>query len=172
MYGGRLVEYGTVNDIFRKHRHPYTEGLIKATPSIIGDIDKLSPIEGAPPDLMNLPKGCIFSPRCPYAQDICAVVTSRRPYIRTTASKGRCYFYEERKMADKLNKTQTEENLSSAERQPLMRLENINMVFKKSNGLLTDKHIHVLKNISLDIEQGEIIALVGESGCGKPLSAG
>ncbi len=70
-------------------------------------------------------------------------------------------------MADKLNKTQTEENLSSAERQPLMRLENINMVFKKSNGLLTDKHIHVLKNISLDIEQGEIIALVGESGCGK-----
>ena len=64
-------------------------------------------------------------------------------------------------MADKLNKTQTEENVSSAERQPLMRLENINMVFKKSNGLLTDKHIHVLKNISLDIEQSDIIALVG-----------
>ncbi len=96
MYGGRLVEYGTVNDIFRKHRHPYTEGLIKATPSIIGDIDKLSPIEGAPPDLMNLPKGCIFSPRCPYAQDICRGDEPPTVYS-DDGSKGRCYFYEERK---------------------------------------------------------------------------
>ena len=67
-------------------------------------------------------------------------------------------------MADNLTVQTTEEQTADM---PLMRLENINMVFKKSNGLLTDKHIHVLKNINLDIRQGEIVALVGESGCGK-----
>lgn len=51
--------------------------------------------------------------------------------------------------------------------EPLMRLENVNMVFKKPGSLLTDRYIHVLKDVSLDIEAGEIIALVGESGCGK-----
>ncbi len=50
---------------------------------------------------------------------------------------------------------------------PLMRLENINMVFKKPGSLFTDRNIHVLKDVSLDISEGEIVALVGESGCGK-----
>ncbi len=95
MYGGRLVEYGKVNDIFRKRRHPYTEGLINATPSIIGDIDKLKPIEGSPPDLMNLPKGCIFSPRCPYAQEVC-VGEEPSEICLEDGSKGRCYFFKER----------------------------------------------------------------------------
>lgn len=53
------------------------------------------------------------------------------------------------------------------EKQPLMRLENINMIFKKPGSLLMDRNIHVLKDVSLDIEEGEIVALVGESGCGK-----
>ena len=63
MYGGRLMEYGTVRDIFHKRRHPYAEGLINATPSLVGDMDKLSPIDGQPPDLLNLPSGCVFAPR-------------------------------------------------------------------------------------------------------------
>lgn len=94
MYGGRLMEYGTVQDIFHKHRHPYTEGLINATPSIIGDIDKLNPIEGHPPDLTDLPKGCVFSPRCPYIKDIC--LTAEPPTITLSdGSCGMCYFFNE-----------------------------------------------------------------------------
>ena len=50
---------------------------------------------------------------------------------------------------------------------PLMQLKNINMVFKKPGSFLADKNIHVLKDVSLDIAEGEIVALVGESGCGK-----
>ena len=58
--------------------------------------------------------------------------------------------------------TQTEQSTA-----PLMRLKNINMVFKKPGSFLADKNIHVLKDVSLDIAEGEIVALVGESGCGK-----
>ena len=96
MYGGRLMEYGTVRDIFHKRRHPYAEGLINATPSLVGDMDKLSPIDGHPPDLLNLPSGCVFAPRCPYAKDIC--LTAEPPVtVLEDGSIGRCYFFGEDK---------------------------------------------------------------------------
>ena len=94
MYGGRLMEYGTVAEVFKKREHPYTKGLIGATPSIIGDISDMKPIEGSPPDLLNLPKGCIFSPRCPVCKEVCLTA---EPPTREFAdgSKGKCYFYRE-----------------------------------------------------------------------------
>ena len=71
MYGGRLMEYGTVRDVFKKRTHPYTAGLIGATPSIISDISGIKPIEGTPPDIRNLPQGCVFWPRCEKCMDVC-----------------------------------------------------------------------------------------------------
>ncbi len=71
MYGGKLMEFGAVRDVFKKRRHPYTEGLIGATPSIIHDISAIKPIEGTPPDIMNLPEGCVFWPRCVYFEERC-----------------------------------------------------------------------------------------------------
>lgn len=71
MYGGRLMEYGTVHDVFKKRVHPYTAGLIGATPSIISDISNIKPIEGTPPDIRDLPNGCVFWPRCGACTDIC-----------------------------------------------------------------------------------------------------
>lgn len=99
MYGGRLMEYGTVAEVFKNREHPYTAGLIGATPSIIGDISSMHPIEGSPPDLMNLPKGCIFSPRCPKCCDLCLTA---EPPTREFAdgSKGKCYFFKEADHAD------------------------------------------------------------------------
>lgn len=64
MYAGKLVEYGAALDVFKHRLHPYTHGLIGATPSILADHQSLKPIEGNPPDIMNLPKGCPFHPRC------------------------------------------------------------------------------------------------------------
>ena len=99
MYGGRLMEYGTVANVFKKREHPYTAGLIGATPSIIGDISDMKPIEGSPPDLLNLPKGCIFSPRCPKCSEVCLTA---EPPTREFAdgSRGKCYFYREAADAD------------------------------------------------------------------------
>lgn len=71
VYAGQIVEYGSKQQIFKDARHPYTLGLFHAIPKLDEDADKLLPISGAPTDPTNLPKGCYFSPRCPYATDVC-----------------------------------------------------------------------------------------------------
>ncbi|MDR2716327.1 MAG: ABC transporter ATP-binding protein [Coriobacteriaceae bacterium] len=72
MYAGRPVEYGTTDEIFYQPLHPYTWGLMRSIPKrTAGDKEPLTPIKGNPPSLINLPAGCAFSPRCPYAQPRC-----------------------------------------------------------------------------------------------------
>ena len=72
MYAGRPVEFGSAEEIFYESRHPYTWGLIRSIPEqAIEEKKPLTPIHGNPPSLMNLPEGCVFSPRCPYATDKC-----------------------------------------------------------------------------------------------------
>jgi peptide/nickel transport system ATP-binding protein len=71
MYAGRLIEYGSAEQIFKHPQHPYTHGLMSAFPSIVGPKRELAAMPGEPPDLINPPPGCRFHPRCPYAQEIC-----------------------------------------------------------------------------------------------------
>lgn len=71
MYAGRLMEYGDTMTIYKKKMHPYTNGLIRATPSLILDIQEMRPINGAPPNLMELPEGCVFHPRCEQCGELC-----------------------------------------------------------------------------------------------------
>lgn len=71
MYAGHIVEYGTLEEVFNDTKHPYTEGLFNSLPNIHKRVDKLQPIQGLMPDPANLPKGCAFAERCPYATDAC-----------------------------------------------------------------------------------------------------
>ncbi|MGI6072284.1 MAG: ABC transporter ATP-binding protein [Lachnospiraceae bacterium] len=71
IYAGRIVEMGAKEDIFLHTAHPYTKGLFGSIPHINSDVDRLSPIDGLPPDPTNLPVGCYFSPRCPFAIEAC-----------------------------------------------------------------------------------------------------
>jgi peptide/nickel transport system ATP-binding protein len=65
MYGGRVVEYAAVRDIYYAPQHPYTQGLLASVPRLATDrVDRLDPIPGNPPSLINLPSGCVFHPRC------------------------------------------------------------------------------------------------------------
>jgi oligopeptide/dipeptide ABC transporter ATP-binding protein len=72
MYAGKLVEQGRAREVYANPRHPYTLGLLRSVPRLDEPRRaKLSPIEGQPPDLMQLPAGCAFAPRCRYAVDRC-----------------------------------------------------------------------------------------------------
>lgn len=73
MYAGKLVEYADTIPIFKRPLHPYTSALIGAYPSIVGEKRVLNFIPGAPPNLINPPKGCRFHPRCPFAKKICGM---------------------------------------------------------------------------------------------------
>ena len=72
MYAGEIVEYGDLEAIFDKTAHPYTQGLFGSIPRLDIDVETLEPIQGLMPDPANLPTGCKFHPRCPYATEMCA----------------------------------------------------------------------------------------------------
>ena len=71
MYAGHMVEYARSEDIYKNPQHPYTQGLLKAIPNVELDEQTLNAIAGSPPDLLNLPKGCRFWPRCYCAKEKC-----------------------------------------------------------------------------------------------------
>lgn len=72
MYAGKIVEQGTVDDIFYRPQHPYTLGLMRSMPRVDEEEhERLIPIEGTPVDMLNPPKGCPFGPRCPHCMKIC-----------------------------------------------------------------------------------------------------
>ena len=71
VYAGQIIEYGSKYEIFVNKKHPYTKGLFDSLPNIDDDVDRLKPILGSMPDPANLPEGCAFRPRCPFATDEC-----------------------------------------------------------------------------------------------------
>jgi peptide/nickel transport system ATP-binding protein len=71
MYAGRIVEEARVGDLFYQPRHPYTVGLLRAVPRVSGELGALASIPGSAPDLVRLPAGCAYEPRCPFAVERC-----------------------------------------------------------------------------------------------------
>ncbi|GAA4517944.1 ABC transporter ATP-binding protein [Actinoallomurus oryzae] len=83
MYGGRCVEHGDVEEIFHAPEHPYTWGLLGSMPRLDRDrSERLLPIKGSPPSLINVPQGCAFSPRCTYAELNQGRSETERPELR------------------------------------------------------------------------------------------
>jgi peptide/nickel transport system ATP-binding protein len=93
MYAGRLVEVGPVEEILRSPRHPYTRLLIDSLPKLTGK-GKLVGIPGLPPALLNLPSGCAFHPRCPYAFERCPVEVPADQQV-APARRVACHLYPE-----------------------------------------------------------------------------
>ena len=93
MYSGLVMEYGDKYAILGEKKHPYTCGLVGAIPSLNGDLSGMRPIEGSPPDLNNLPEGCVFSPRCDRCEKRCF---EKRPGLYALEDRQiRCFKYEE-----------------------------------------------------------------------------
>lgn len=73
MYAGRLVETAGASELYRGPRHPYSLGLLRSFPALHGPRRTMTGIPGSPPDLRQLPSGCVFHPRCPYVMDRCRI---------------------------------------------------------------------------------------------------
>jgi oligopeptide/dipeptide ABC transporter ATP-binding protein len=91
MYAGRMMEYGTVADIFNEPLHPYTKGLMESIPRINANEERLKSIEGTLPDLYKEVKGCRFADRCSFAVQGC--FGDEPPLIEVDNRKVRCLHY-------------------------------------------------------------------------------
>ncbi|GAA3090875.1 ABC transporter ATP-binding protein [Streptosporangium carneum] len=94
MYGGRIVENALVHDVYRAPAHPYTKGLLESIPRVDRKGRQLSAIEGTPPNPLDMPPGCAFTPRCSYRQDNC--VADVPPLHRIGPTRGSaCHYWRE-----------------------------------------------------------------------------
>ena len=94
MYAGRIIEEGTLEEVFNHTKHPYTEGLFDSLPNIEDRTAKLKPIPGLMPDPTQLPKGCAFAPRCPYARPEC-IDTPQKPRAFSVTHSVLCSAYDD-----------------------------------------------------------------------------
>jgi glutathione transport system ATP-binding protein len=180
MYAGRPVEYGTADDIFYRPTMPYTMGLLAALPRPdLGKARRLVPIEGNPPSLIALPPGCPFAPRCPLVLDRCR---EREPPLTAHGVGGHsaaCVVADEiaSRRLGYADVFPVPEPLPSAfagvprdARKAVLDIENLKRHFPLSGGGLLRRPIGTVRavdGVSFDIRDGETLALVGESGCGK-----
>ena len=183
MYAGRIVEAGSVDEVFSAPRMPYTLGLLGSRPRMdAARRSRLVPVPGAPPSLTQQMRGCAFAPRCPLAQPVCRD-TDPPPTGQGDGHTAACHF------ADRLAGVRPEELFppalataavplraapAAADGAPLLVAEDLVKHFPvRSRGLLRRRsgEVHAVCGVSLELRARRTLALVGESGCGKSTTA-
>ena len=169
MYAGRTVERGDVDSIFRHPTHPYTRGLLASLPAL--GRERLTPIPGAPPNMLRPPSGCAFRPRCPYAEEICA---SRDSRTAPAARDSRRPVYVPRNYSRW--QVRRERTCRSTQRRPFddharARCHRPRQRVPDSPASGRPRHqgsrAGGVQRVSFSIESGTTLGLVGESGSGK-----
>ncbi len=177
MYAGEMVENGTVEEIYEKPQHPYTQGLIRCVPKLGADKSTsiLYPIRGRVPPPNNRPVGCIFGPRCDYVQERCRV---ERPELRKVSGvMVRCHFAEE---IDASKWTPSEDiippeiEVKETKGEPILELDELQKYYKVQGsslkdviGMGEDRFVKAVEGATFSVPKGSTLGVVGESGCGK-----
>jgi peptide/nickel transport system ATP-binding protein len=183
MYAGRIIEIGAVDDVFYRPRMPYTLGLLGSIPRAdVKQREPLTPIEGSPPSLLQLPPGCPFTPRCPMRQEICR---EREPELLLLGASGpghrsACHFREtlerEQPASHDVFRTayappvERAHEVPRAERRPVIEVRDLVKSYPLVKGAILRRRVgevRAVDGVSFDIREGETFGLVGESGCGK-----
>ncbi|WP_338726949.1 ABC transporter ATP-binding protein [Haladaptatus sp. DJG-WS-42] len=175
MYAGEIVEEGPVEEIFDNPSHPYTYALLESIPR--EDADRLTPIEGNVPGLIDMPDGCHFADRCPWATEDCTA--GEIPYLQhgpeDVDHRAKCIFEsfdKDEYGADRVG-VSAEESSVDYDGERILEVRDLKKHFSKADGMLDElltrepASVKAVDGVDLDIYEGETLGLVGESGCGK-----